>query len=112
MASEQQTSEQNGPTVLRDKGDPAAAARRSLALGRIPVHVQVILGCVTMSIADVSALGPGEIVRLDRKIGEPVDILVNGRLFGRGDIAVLEGDAPRFAISVTEIVEASNDTAA
>ena len=88
---------------------PAALA--SSALARIPVLVQVVLGGAKMAIADVSALSPGEIVRLDRRIGDPVDILVNGRLFGRADIAVLEGDEPRFAISVTEIVDGASETA-
>lgn len=83
----------------------AGALLRSAALGRIPVSVQVVLGGTTLPIASVSELAPGEIIRLDRKIGEAVEILVNGRPFGRGDIAVVEGDEPRFAISVTEIFE-------
>lgn len=88
----------------------AVAAQKTAAIGRIPVLVQVVLGGAKMALADVFALSPGEIVRLDRRIGDPVEILVNGRLFGRGEIAVMEGDEPRFAISVTEIVD-TGDTA-
>lgn len=88
---------------------PAAASggetpARSLSLGRIPVEIQVVLGAVTMPIGQIAASGAGSVIRLDSRIGDPVDILVNGRLFGRGEIVVLEEGEPHFAVSLTEIV--------
>ena len=40
---------------------------------------------------------------LDRRIGEPVEIMVNGRVIGRGEITVLEGDDTRFGVKLIEI---------
>ena len=74
------------------------------ALGAIPLHVQIVLGAVTMPVAQVMALRRGAVLELDRRIGEPVDMVVNGRVLARGEIVVLDGDEARFGLSVTEIV--------
>jgi flagellar motor switch protein FliN/FliY len=42
-------------------------------------------------------------VALNRRIGEPVDVVVNGRRIARGEITVLESDPSRFGIRLTEI---------
>ena len=70
----------------------------------IPVAVQVVLGRAKMPIARLMALGPGAVVPLDRKAGEPVEVVVNGRLVARGEVVLLD-DGERFGISLTEIVE-------
>ena len=71
----------------------------------IPVRVQVVLGEARMSIASLMKLGPGSIVPLNRKVGEPIEVMVNGRLVARGEVVLLEDDSERFGISLTEIVE-------
>lgn len=71
---------------------------------RIPVTVQVVLGQARMPIASLMKLGPGSVVPLDHKVGEPVDVVVNGRLVARGEVVLLEEDTERFGISLTEIV--------
>jgi flagellar motor switch protein FliN/FliY len=48
-------------------------------------------------------LNEGAIISLDRRIGEPVDLVVNGRLIGRGEITVMEDDETRFGIRLTEV---------
>ncbi|KQO51607.1 flagellar motor switch protein FliN [Methylobacterium sp. Leaf85] len=71
---------------------------------RIPVLIQVVLGSATMPVADLMKLGRGAIVALDHRVGEPVDITVNGRVVARGEIVVVEEDNSRFGVSLTEIV--------
>ncbi len=44
---------------------------------------------------------------LNRRIGEPVDVVVNGRKIARGEITVLESDPSRFGIRLTEIIAGS-----
>jgi flagellar motor switch protein FliN/FliY len=70
----------------------------------IPVTVQVVLGRAKMPISRLMSLGPGAVVPLDRKAGEPVEVVVNGRLVARGEVVLLD-DGVRFGISLTEIVE-------
>ena len=74
---------------------------------RIPVNLQVVLGSATMPVANLMKLGRGAIVPLDHRVGEPVDVVVNGRIIARGEVVVVEDDNSRFGISLTEIVGAS-----
>lgn len=73
------------------------------AILRIPVTVQAILGTAVMPVANLMKLNRGAIVPLDHRIGEVVDVVVNGRVVARGEVVVLEEDNSRFGISLTEI---------
>lgn len=91
-------------------GDPSAA-RRQVGSGSnleaildIPVSVKVVLGTATMPVAQLARLGRGAVVPLDRRVGEPVDIVVNGKIIARGEVVVLKEGTPRFGISLTEVV--------
>ncbi|RWE35837.1 MAG: flagellar motor switch protein FliN [Mesorhizobium sp.] len=82
----------------------AAASANSSVIMNIPVNVQIILGSTEMTVADLMALQKGSTVALNRRIGEPVDVVVNGRKIARGEITVLESDPSRFGIRLTEII--------
>ncbi|GJD52812.1 Flagellar motor switch protein FliN [Methylobacterium crusticola] len=85
-------------------GPPGAGTRNLEAILRIPVLVQVVLGSATMPVADLMKLGRGAIVPLDHRVGEPVDVMVNGRVVARGEIVIVEEDNSRFGVSLTEVV--------
>jgi flagellar motor switch protein FliN/FliY len=68
----------------------------------VAVCVTAELGRVTMSIGDILKLGPGSVVELDRSVSEPVDLLVQGVPFARGEVVVVE---ERFAIRIQEILD-------
>lgn len=71
---------------------------------RIPVTVQVLLGSATMPVADRMKLGRGAVIPLDHRVGEPVEVVVNGRIVARGAVVVVEDENSRFGVSLTEIV--------
>ncbi len=71
---------------------------------RIPVVVQVVLGSAVMPVSNLLKLGRGAVIPLDHRVGEPVDVVVNGRVIARGEIVVVEDDNSRFGVSLTEIV--------
>ncbi len=71
---------------------------------RIPVSVQVVLGSTTMPVANLMKLSHGAIVPLDSRVGEPVDVVVNGRVVARGELVVMDDDNTRFGLSLTEVV--------
>lgn len=83
---------------------PADSARNLDTILRIPVEIQVVLGSATMPVANLMKLGRGAVIPLDHRIGEPVDIVVNGRVVARGEVVVVEDDNSRFGVSLTEIV--------
>jgi flagellar motor switch protein FliN/FliY len=74
----------------------------------IPLDVTVELGRVRMLIKDVLELASGSIVELDRVAGEPVDMLVNGRLIAKGEVVVIEDN---FGIRITEIISPADRVA-
>jgi len=90
-----------------DKGFKIGASgttnRVDLVLG-IPIDVQIILGSSRMAVSTLMNLTEGATIALDRKIGEPVDIMVNGKLIGRGEITVLETDDTKFAVKIIEVI--------
>lgn len=88
--------------------EPDIDSRRLESILRIPVVMQVVVGSVTMPVSNLLKLGRGAIVPLDQKIGEPVDVVVNGRLIARGEVVVVEDDNTRFGVSLTEIIEPRN----
>jgi flagellar motor switch protein FliN len=69
----------------------------------IPIDVQIVLGTSRMQVSGLMGLTEGATIALDRKIGEPVEIMVNGRIIGRGEITVLDGDVTRFGVKLIEI---------
>jgi flagellar motor switch protein FliN/FliY len=54
-----------------------------------------------LTIGELLQLGPGSIVELDRAAGEPLDVLLNGRLVARGEVVVTDD---RFGIRLLDIV--------
>jgi flagellar motor switch protein FliN len=97
--------------VLKEEGrsatSPNASAANSSLIMNIPVDVQIVLGSTEMPVSELMSLQKGSTVALNRRIGEPVDVVVNGRRIARGEITVLESDPSRFGIRLTEIVTAT-----
>ena len=85
--------------------EPVAGANLDLIM-RIPVTVKVVLGSATMPVANLTKLGRGAVIPLDRRVGEPVDVVVNGRVVARGEVVVVDEATSRFGISLTEVVGA------
>lgn len=67
----------------------------------VPLQITVELGRTRKSIKDVLELTNGSIVELDKLAGEPVDILVNGKLLAKGEVVVIDEN---FGVRITDIV--------
>lgn len=67
----------------------------------VPVKVQAVLGRSRMEIGELMRLRPGDVVELDRRVGEPVDIYVNNRLIARGEVVLIDN---ALGVTLTEIV--------
>jgi flagellar motor switch protein FliN/FliY len=73
-------------------------------LDDVQLDVQIELGRADLLIDEVLAMREGMVVPLDKLAGDPIDIVVNGRLLGRGEVLVLNDN---FCVRVVEIVAAS-----
>ena len=73
------------------------------AMLNVGLDVQIVLGHARMPISRLLELTRGSIVELNRKIGAPVDLMVNDRLVARGDLVKVGED--RLGVSLTQIVK-------
>ena len=73
------------------------------AMLNVGLNVEIVLGTTRMPISQLLKLSRGSIVELDKKIGEPVDVVINDRLVARGDLVKLDED--RVGVSLIEIVK-------
>ena len=87
------------------------SSRRIESILKIPVVVQVVVGSATLPVSSLLKLGRGAVIPLDHRVGDPVDIVVNGRTIARGEVVVVEEDGARFGVSLTEICEPQTQTA-
>lgn len=75
---------------------------RMRLLDDVDVNVRVELGRARLYISDILRLGEGSVIELDKLAGDPVDIVVNGKLVARGEVLVLNDN---FCVRVTDIVD-------
>ncbi len=67
----------------------------------VPLSVSVEIGSAKRKIKDIMEFNQGTVIELDKQAGAPVDIVVNGQLFARGDVVVLDDN---FGVRITEII--------
>ncbi|OEJ14105.1 flagellar motor switch protein FliN [Brachyspira hampsonii] len=68
----------------------------------VTINVTVELGRARLSIREILGLGEGSIIELQKLAGEPVDLLVNGKLIAKGEVVVID---ECFGVRVTDIVD-------
>ena len=91
------------PAGAAEGSAAATPLERLKAVYDLPVQLTVVLGRASLQIGQLVALGPGSEVELDRRVGEPVDILINNRPVARGRVTVVDD---RLGITLTELTQA------
>ena len=86
------------------KPNPVPGPPNLGAILSIPVTVQVVLGSTLLPVAGLMKLARGAIVSLDQRVGDPVDVVVNGAVIARGEIVVVDEASQRFGVSLLEVV--------
>ncbi len=72
------------------------------AVFEIPVNIQAVLGRTNMEVRQILELDTGDVIELDRKVGEAIDIYVNNRLVARGEVVIVD---ERLGVTMTEIIK-------
>lgn len=67
----------------------------------IPLVVSVELGRSSIQVGELLQLAQGSIVELTKLAGEPLDVLVHGKLVARGEAVVIND---QFGVRLTDIV--------
>ena len=68
----------------------------------VPLLISIELGRINMPIREILDLKEGSIVETKKLSGQPMEIMVNDRLFGRGEVVVV-GD--NLAIRITDLMK-------
>lgn len=67
----------------------------------IPVSVSVELGRSRVSLKEVFELTEGSIIELERLVGEPLDLVVNGQIIAQGEVVAIDNN---YGFRVTNII--------
>ena len=85
---------------------PASDSAPGTGTGALDMLMDVQLGLTLrfgsrqMLLREVLDLNPGAVIELDRKVAEPVDLLLDGKLVARGEVVVINGD---YGLRVTDV---------
>ena len=79
--------------------DPAAGDTH---LDETPLRLSVEIGQSSITLDEALNIGHQSLIELGKEVGDSVDILLNGRLFARGQVVTVN---EYFGVRITEIVE-------
>jgi len=72
-------------------------------LRQVPMTVQVEVGRATMTLGEIlDGVDAGTSIRLDRHAGDPLEVYVNGALFARAEVVVVQD---QIAARIVELVD-------
>jgi flagellar motor switch protein FliN/FliY len=72
----------------------------------VPVKISAVLGRTQIEISDLLDLDEGDVIELDRKVGEAIDLYVNNRLVARGEVVLVDD---KLGVTMTEIISTNKD---
>ena len=94
-------------SATTDGGEASVGVPVNIArLMDVNLNVSIELGRTRETLEDVMRLGEQSLVELDKQVGDPVDILINGKLFARGEVVTV---AENFGVRITEIMGSVNE---
>jgi flagellar motor switch protein FliN/FliY len=94
--------------IVRPRREPGADAPYRSIEGRlsrindVEMALTVEIGRTRMPVRTVLGLEVGAVVELDRAVGAPADVLLNGRLIAHGEVVVVDQE---FAVRITRILD-------
>ena len=71
------------------------------AIDDVPVTAALELGRSKVTLGEALQMAKNSVLELDRKINDPVDVVINGKLIARGEVVTASGN---FGVRITEIV--------
>jgi len=66
----------------------------------VQLAVTMRFGARKLLLREVLDLSPGAVVELDRRVQEPVDLLLDGKLVARGEVVVIDGN---YGLRITDV---------
>jgi len=105
MLKDRKKSEDRNGAPATDPNWPRDLEARLTRLEKTTMEIKIVLGRTQLTLEELSNLKEGGIVETRTLSGMPMEILVNGTLFGKGEIVVI-GD--NLAVRVVDLVSPDN----
>ncbi len=86
--------------LSQERGDEGVMRDLDFLLD-IPLQITVELGRTRMLIKDLLQLSQGSVLELEKLAGEPMEILISGKLVARGEVVVVN---EKFGVRLTDII--------
>jgi flagellar motor switch protein FliN/FliY len=81
---------------------PAMNGNRYDILMDVPLEVSIEIGRVKMPISEILKFTSGTIIELDKLVGEDVNIVINNRTIGKGEVVVID---EYYGMRISEILD-------
>lgn len=89
------------PQQLKDEGGATSEDINLEVVLDIPVTLAMEIGRAKLPIRNLLQLNQGSVVELERFVGEPMDVLVNGTLIAHGEVVVIN---EKYGIRLTDVI--------
>jgi flagellar motor switch protein FliN len=66
----------------------------------IPVELSVELGRATLNLYEILNVAKGDIIELEKIIGDPLNLVINGQIIARGEVVVVDN---KYGIKITKV---------
>ncbi len=84
-----------------DGGGPSSIGSDIDLIREVPLEISVELGRTAKKISEILSFSSGTVVELNKLVGEPLDVMANGKLIARGEVVVVDDN---YGVRITEIV--------
>lgn len=114
-------SDAKAPPKSKEKKEPPVMERRDTTDGAqykrsiyaLPVTLDVVIGTARPTVMDLLNFKEGTQLTLDKKLEDPVDLCVDGRIIARGELVEIAPDASNptggIGVKIVQIVDVSED---
>lgn len=86
---------------IKSEGEVSSQPRDINFILDVPLELSVVIGRTKILIQELLQLGQGSVIALEKLAGEPMEVFVNDKLIGRGEVVVVN---EKFGIRLTDIV--------
>lgn len=71
----------------------------------VPIGMSAQVGSVEKSLSEILNMRAGTVIEFEKVVGEPMDVMIGGRMMCRGEIVVVN---ERYGIRISEVIRAED----
>lgn len=92
---------QDAPLAAAPAPETARPSSQDLSFfGKLPVNVTLEVASTEVALKDLMEIDTNSVIMLDKLAGEPLDVKVNGALFAKAEVVVMNGN---YGLRITEL---------